>query len=301
MYNNIKKQQDIRASDTSDDIDLLYLFRKIGEGFRAVGNRIAYALKVVKKYYLSILLIMIIGVVMGYGLYYTTKPYYTSSMTLVLAQIRNEFVEDQLMKLSIMIDDDNFETIADRLDISEEQAKDIKGMTFFNLDQERIAEDSILTGSPFKVELSLYNSASFPVMEVALVDYLQSNRFFAKQRRIRQTLIQNMIGKLKSEVNSIDSIKTNVTDPRGPVNGFVYGEPIDPVNLYRESVSLYQQQIDLEAELEQLNTIEVVTGFSPRNKATGPRLKRYLAIGSLIAFMVGLVIAVNLDGKTRKG
>lgn len=299
MY-NLQEQEPQRTNRANDEIDLRTVFNKLGSFARGIRNYFAYLFHVIKSRFLLLLFCTLIGAGIGYLLYYTTKPYYTSSMTLVLAQIRNEFVEDQLIKLSIMIDDNNFETIADRLDISEEQAKDIKGMTFYNLDQERIAEDSILTGSPFKIELSLYNSALFPVMEVALVDYLQSNRFFAKQRRIRQTQIQNMIGKLKSEVNSIDSVKTNVTDPRGPVNGFVYGEPIDPVNLYRESVSLYQQQINLEAELEQLNTIEVVTGFSPRNRATGPRLKRYLAIGGFIAFMIGLVIAVNIDGKAKK-
>ena len=299
MY-NLQEQEPRRTDRANDEIDLRTVFNKLGSFASGIRNYFVYLLHVIKARFLLLLLCTLIGAGIGYLLYYTTKPYYNSSMTLVLAQIRNEFVEDQLAKLTIMIDDDNFETIADRLDISQEQAKSIKGMTFYNLDQERIAEDSILTGSPFKVELSLYNSASFPVMEVALVDYLQSNRFFAKQRRIRQTQIQNMIGKLKSEVNSIDSIKTNVTDPRGPVNGFVYGEPIDPVNLYRESVSLYQQQIDLEAELEQLNTIEVVTGFSPRNRATGPRLKRYLAISGLVAFLIGLVMAVNLEGKARK-
>lgn len=299
MY-NLQEQEPQRTNRANDEIDLRTVFNKLGSFARGIRNYFAYLFHVIKSRFLLLLFCTLIGAGIGYLLYYTTKPYYTSSMTLVLAQMRNEFLEDQLIKLSIMIDDNNFETIADRLDISEEQAKGIKGMTFYNLDQERIAEDSILIGSPFKVELSLYNSALFPVMEVALVDYLQSNRFFAKQRRIRQTQIQNMIGKLKSEVNSIDSVKTNVTDPRGPVNGFVYGEPIDPVNLYRESVSLYQQQINLEAELEQLNTIEVVTGFSPRNRATGPRLKRYLAIGGLIAFMIGLVIVVNIDGKAKK-
>src|SRR5690606_15563127 len=104
---------------------------------------------------------------------------------------------------------------------------------FTNLDQDRIEEDSVLTGSPFRIELSLFDPQLFIGLEPALTEYLENNRYFARQKRIRQRQVESMITKLKGEINSIDSIKTNVSEPRGPVNGFIYGQPIDPTNLYR--------------------------------------------------------------------
>ncbi|WP_224744221.1 chain length determinant protein [Pontibacter aquaedesilientis] len=228
------------------------------------------------------------------------KPYYTSSMTLVLANIRNEFIEDQLNKLSEMIEEDNFEAVAERLDITPASAKEIKEMKFINLDQDRVEEDSVLTGSPFRIELSIYNPELFDSLEPAITTYLENNRYFARQKRIKQKQVENMISKLKGEISSIDSMKTSVSEPRGPVNGFVYGQPIDPTNLYKQSITMYKEQVDLEADLEKLANVEIVTGFIPRLKPTGPSLSRFLGIGGLIGLLIGTGVAINLESKKRR-
>lgn len=300
MYNNTKEERDTRASNTNDEIDLLFIFRKIGEGFQALGNSISYGLSVIKRYFVMMLIVTMIGAGFGYLLFYFTKPYYTSSMTLILSDIRNEFMTEQLNKLTIMINEDNFEAIADNLDISVESASQIKGMTFFNLDEDRIAEDSVLTGSPFRIELMLYNNQLFDTMEPALANYLENNRYFSKQKRIRQQQMQSMISKYKNDIQSLDSVKTTVTSPKGPVNGFVYGQPIDPSNLYRESINMYEQQIELEAKLEKLDNVEVVTGFVARLRPTGPKLLKYLLGGALIAFVLGLIVALKMNSSNRR-
>lgn len=300
MYNNTKEERDTKASNTNDEIDLLFIFRKVGEGFHAIGNSISYSLSVIKKHLVMMLILTCVGGALGYLLYYVTKPYYTSSMTLILSDIRNEFMTDQLNKLSIMINEDNFEAIAENLDINVASARQIKGMSFHNLDEDRIAEDSVLTGSPFRIELLLYNKELFDTMEPALANYLENNRYFSKQKRIRQQQMQNMISKYKHDIESMDSVKASVASPRGPVNGFVYGQPIDPANLYRESINMYQEQIELEAKLERLDNVEVVTGFVARLRPTGPSLLKYLLTGAIIAFLIGLAFAVKLDAGKRK-
>ncbi|WP_237586843.1 YveK family protein [Pontibacter russatus] len=244
--------------------------------------------------------ITLTGAILGYGLFSITKPYYNSSMTLILAEIRNEFIEDQLNKLSVLINEQNFGAISERLDISVEAAGEIKGMSFYNLDQDRIAEDSVLTGSPFRIELMLYNNQLFDTMEPALTNYLENNRYFSKQKRIRQQQMQSMISKYKQDIESLDSVKTTVASPQGPVNGFVYGQPIDPSNLYRESINMYQEQIELEAELEQLDNVEVVNGFVTRLRPSGPNLIKYVLVGASIGFLVGLLVALRLESNKRK-
>lgn len=244
--------------------------------------------------------LLLLSIFLGYAAYYVTKPYYNSSMTLVLANIRNEFIQDQLNKLSEMIEDNNFEAVAERLDITPGAAREIRAMKFINLDQERIAEDSVLTGSPFKIEISIYDPQLFETLEPGITNYLENNRYFARQKQIKQRQVANMISKLKGEISSIDSLKTNVSEPRGPVNGFVYGQPIDPTNLYRESISMYKEQVELESDLEKLANVEIVTGFIPRLKPSGPRLRYYLAISGLLGLLLGTILAVNLEKKKLK-
>ncbi|GAA4428194.1 hypothetical protein GCM10023188_12200 [Pontibacter saemangeumensis] len=296
----LKEKNEGLVQNAQDEIDLLSVLRFFNRQLKKVINSIAYSLRAIASNLITVLLMVVIGITVGYGLFYVTKPYYTSSMTLILSDIRNEFIEDQLNKLSIMINEDNMEAISQNLDISEKAAKQIKGMSFYNLDQDRIAEDSVLTGSPFRIELMLYDNKLFDTLEPALSNYLENNRYFSKQKRIRQQQMLSMISKYKNDIESLDSVKTNVANPEGPVNGFVYGQPIDPSNLYRESINMYQEQIKLEAELEKLDNVEVVTGFVSRLRPTGPVLIKFLLIGGFIGFIVGLIVALRLEAGKRK-
>lgn len=293
-----RNNYDKRANQ--EEIDLALIFNKLGELFSRIGAKIHYTAQVIRRNIIYVSLFVLIGIGIGFAAHYKTKPYYTSSMTLILAEIRNEFIEDQLNKLSVMIMENNLEEVSQRLDITVDAAKQIKGMNFYNLDQDRIAEDSVLTGSPFRIELMLYDNKLFDTMEPALTNYLENNRYFSKQKRIRQQQMLSMISKYKDDIKSLDSVKTTVADPEGPVNGFVYGQPIDPSNLYRESINMYQEQIELEAELEQLDNVEVVTGFVSRLIPTGPSLIKYLLIGAFLGFLVGLMVALKLEARKRK-
>lgn len=280
-----------------DEIDLSYILRKLNSYFRGIGESFVALKSVIFRNTKLLLVSSLLGILLGYATYYITKPYYISSMTLVLADIRNEFVEDQLVKLMVTVEDDNYEAVAEMLDVSYNAAKQIKSMKFSNLDAERIDQDSVLMGSPFRIELSLYDNRLFNSMEPALANYLENNRYFSKLKRIRQREVESIISKLKSDINSIDSIKTSVVSPRGPVSGFVYGEPIDPTNLYRESITMYQQQVDLEAELDQLDNIQIVNGFTPRSKPTGPRLALYILGGLTLSLIAGIFVAVKREAK----
>jgi len=283
-----------------NEIDLSIIFDSIGRKIDRVGDGITYVFYLIKRYFKLFIGFIILGAIFGYAAYYVTKPYYKGSMTLVLADIRNDFVEDQLNKLENTVKEDNFVAVASMLNVSEEEASQIKKMAFSNLDTEIIADDSVLTGSPFRIELSLYDNKLFPTMEDALANYLESNRYFSKLKNIREREIKGTISKLNSEIESIDSIKTTVASPRGPVNGFVFGQPVDPTNLYRESISMYREKAALEAELEQLDNIQIVNGFAPRLKPEGPQLLLFLGIGVIATVIFGIVFANNLESKKKR-
>ncbi|PTX14338.1 subunit length determinant protein [Pontibacter mucosus] len=300
MYNKLKQEQEGKNLYQHDELDLRYLLDKIGKGFGAIHRKFRFLIQSVRNRYLLIILFTLVGLGVSYLVVRSTKPYYSSSMTLVLAEIRNQFVENQLQRLSIMIQEDNYQAVAEELDISSETARQIKEMAFSNLDQDIIAEDSVLTGSPFEIQLTLYNPVYFNSLEPAIANYLESNRYFFKQKLIKQREVERMISKLKEDITAMDSVKKAVVSPRGPVNGFVYGQPLDPANLFRESISMYQKQVELEGDLEQLDNIQIVNGFTPRLRPTGPNLLKYLLIGGLIAFLISISIALILESRRRR-
>ncbi|MBJ6118422.1 chain length determinant protein [Pontibacter sp. BT310] len=295
-----KEDQDIkRIMMEKDEIDLSYIINKINRLFTYIGRGLVNFKLFIFRNTKLISLISLMGVLVGYFAFENTKPYYTSSMTLVLADFRNQFVEDHLNKISLLVKDDNYEALSERLKIPIEEAQQIKKMSFSNLDEARISEDSVLTGSPFRIELMLYNKGLFDDMEESITEYLESNRYFSKQKRIRQRELEGLIGKYKQDIASIDSVKIAVANLRGPANGFVYGEPLDPTNLYKESVNMYQQQAHLESELERLENVQVVVGFAPQSKPAWPILPIFLAAGALAGFIIALIVAQMFDSKKK--
>lgn len=284
----------------NDEIDLRLVFDRIGNAFLRMGNGLKYLLSIVIKRFILILIFIIAGLGLAYVLFANARPYYKSSMTLVLSKIRNDFVETRLQSLSDMINEANYAGISQELEINPEAAKAIKELKFSNLDEAMIGEDSVLTGSPFKVELSLYQNSLFAAMEPAIVDYLENNSYFLRQKKIREQELRSMIQKLNQEISSIDSLKRTVGNPRGPVNGFVYGEPIDPTNLYKESISMYEQKVELEAKLNSLDNIQLMSSFTPRSIPTGPNLLLHLLVGGIIAFIVGLITALYLERRNKQ-
>lgn len=301
---NTENKEEIEVRSTkktpSDEIDLNEIFVILSRGFRAIGTAIKFFFNLIARMVILFVSFTVLGIGLGLAMCYTTKPFYTSSMTLVLADIRNDFVGSELDNLKEMVEENNFAAMAARLEVSEQSASAIKEMEFFNLDEERIAEDSVLTGSPFRIQLSLYDPALFPTMEAAITAYLEGNPYFAKQKRIRQQEVESLIKRLNLEIASIDSLKAETGSPRGPVNGFVYGEPLDPTNLFKESVAMYEQKVELEAELNQLDNIQVVSSFTPRSRPTGPNLLKYMLIGGAAFFVLAVIVALNLEARKRR-
>lgn len=300
MYENKQLENREKEILKRDEIDMHFVYSRISMFIGRIGRKLSYFFKLLNIYKWLLVLFVLVGGAFGYLGFYVTKPYYSSSMTLMLANIRNEFIEDQLNKLTIMISEDNFDEVARRLEITPEAAKQIKSMNFSNLDEKRVEEDSILVGSPFKVELLLYDRTLFNSLEPAITNYLENNRYFSKQKRIKQRHLESLINKLDDEISSIDSLKTEVGSPRGPVNGFVYGQPIDPTNLYRESINMYKEQASLTATLERLDNVEVITGFAPRLYPSGPNLIKYVLIGGLVAFLLGVLVVISVGRKNYK-
>ena len=110
--------------------------------------------------------------------------------------------------------------------------------------------------------------------------------------------IQLMREKLKGEMHQLDSLKITVSTnllPRGNSSGFVFGQPIDPINIYKEGISYFQKELDLNREIILIDNIQVIQDFSPRNKPDSPNFLRTTVTGGSLGFLFGLMLALILE------
>lgn len=281
----------------NEEINLNSLFANVGAFFRRVFNSLLVIILLILRKWVFFLIIVILGAALSYLAFLLPKPYYSYSMTVLLSNVRNDFVENQLASLEASVREGNKIVVGRQLNLSVNAAEQIESISFKSLDQSIIPKDSVLTGSPFQVMVDLYDNTIEDSVENGIIHFLEHNRYFAKKKQIRKEYLESVIFKLKEDIQSIDSAKNTPISPQGPVSGFVYGEPLDPTNLYKESAELFEKQAQLESQLKDLEHFEVIVGFAPKVKPTGPKKSIFMLVGVLIALTAGVLYIKRKENK----
>ncbi|WP_460892506.1 hypothetical protein [Rufibacter soli] len=283
---------------STDEIDLREVWRKLKALFSGLWAFIAGVFRLILRKWAYFLTVTALGAALAYGIYLNIRPYYAYSMTVLVSEFRNDLVRDLVGNLSQMASEKNHQELAKKLRIRVEDAEKMKSVQYRSLDQGKIKEDSILVAAPFAIDVELYSNSIQDTIETGIIHYLETNPYFSKQRQVKKEHLESLVAKLKKDIASIDSIKEASVTPKGPVNGFVYGEALDPAELYKESVVMYERQTHLEATLKRMEVFDLVAGFAPKLAPTGPNLKKYLLVGALTSFLLGLLFALYQERRT---
>ncbi|WP_192821149.1 chain length determinant protein [Rufibacter sp. LB8] len=287
------------SGKADDEIDLRYFFAKIESFFLAIFRGVKRAFFSSLRNWVLVAGIAFFGACAAYAIFKLQRPTYTSSMTVVLSELRNDFVEGLIKNLEVMVKEGNTLALSKTLKISEASAEQIESIKFFNIDAHRVPEDSVLLGGPFGVQVTSYQNNLFDSLEVGIVNYVETNPYFNRMKTIKRDYLQTFIDKLTLDLRSIDSLRTTVANPKASGSGFVYGSAVDPTNLYRQSVEILEKRTNFEGQLKRVDNLQVVNSFVPHKWPTGPNRNLHLLLGALIGGLLGLTMALIKD--SRKG
>ena len=287
------------SSKTEDEVNLSIVFNKIKKFFSDIGQAFANSFLFIKQKIAFLSVFSVFGILIGVGLTFVMKPIYISYLTISSNSLNNQFCKDMIDVLELAIKDDAPELLAKELNIEVSSAIEIKKIEFVNYD-EKLAKkyadrDTVVLGLPFKIKASVSNISVFDTLQKALVNYLESNEYSLKRKAIKKENIELMQQKLNNEIHQLDSLKFIVVSnllPRGNNSGFVFGQPLDPINIYKEGINLFQANLNLNSELILSDNIQVIQYFMPRKKPDSPRLLLNIAICGAAAFLFGLIIAL---------
>lgn len=277
-----------KRTEADDETELAMVWRLFKQAVSAIVGFIQRNLAL-------LLTFTVLGSMAGYAVYYFTKPYYATSMTLMVADVPNQVVEEQLHQLSALVADQHYAAVAAALQMPVAAATQLKSITSINLRHQPAYANKNLSMIPLEVTVQLYDKRLISQLDTAIIKYVETNLYFAAQKKIRQQQVERMLAKLNDDIASIDSIKLRHVTPIKPFGEILYEEPLDPSRLYRQSISMYQSKIELETELERLQQIQLAIGFQPQHKPAAPNLVKYLLLGDAAAFILGLLLALWLE------
>lgn len=132
------------------------------------------------------------------------------------------------------------------------------------------------------------DTAVFPVLQAALLEYLHDNAFIRQREDQRRKGFEEMLTRVNADIARLDSIKVLMATGRLKLpTGTTLIDPTDP---YTSSIALYQKRADLMYELGRAKSIQLVEGFSPALRQEGRSLKRYLLAGIVVGILLSVCV-----------
>lgn len=285
-----------------EDIDLLYVFKGFKNGivyfFKSIKWLIDYSIKKIVP--ISVFIILLSS--LSLSLYFLTTPYYKSDMSISHIRFENDYCFEMVKDLGSYIDGNDNSTLSKVLAISPKYAKEIKSIKYIplNLNIARRYADSSSVILPFKVEVEIYDNEILDTLQKSILNYLESNEYATKIKELDEELLNKTEQRLKKEISSIDSLKTIVDQsiiPRGTGNGIVFGEPVDPVSVYKQSMEMHEKEVRLNKQKKLNNSFEVRVGFTKSAKKASKGKLVYILSGILAGYIVGLFYVLRKKTK----
>jgi len=286
-----------KQDDEINLVDSLSFFTRAASSFK---NAIAGFFRFSLKNFILLLVFLLIGFAGGFVHYKLAKPVYFSELIVSSNYLPNDFCAELVEQLQGYVDDDTPELLAKKLEIDSADAEGIVKLQFSNFD-ENLAEkykdrDTIVLGLPFKIKVYVSDFNLYPKLQPGLIGFFERNPYSEVERNIRLTNTNLLIEKIRKESSELDSLKKVVSShlaPRGTQGGFVFGQPLDPINIYREVITLYKEELEKSAELIiKSNNLRVYSGFEVREKPHRPKLLLSIGIFALTGIFLGYVIAL---------
>lgn len=294
------------SSNENDEIDLGLVYQAIKRLLVSLWDSITSLFLITQKRWPLVLIFSLLGIGGGIGLFMISKPTYISTLTLSSNVLTNDFCSDIIHDLELIVEDQTPKLLAQRLKMDTGVANEIKRIEFYNYDEQLKDKykdkDTIVLGRPFKVRLFTSKNNVFEPFQKALVDYLENNEYALKRKEIKKAENKQMREKLNSSIYQLDSLKKSLSSnlmPRGNPSGFVFGQPIDPVNVYKEAILFFQKELDLSKEAILIDNIQVISDFSARDKPDSPRIWKTTSAGGCAGLLFGVFLAAMLERRKK--
>ena len=209
-----------------DEIDLIYLFTKMGEFIKKavlglinlIGSVLVFLLR--KWYYFGVAVIL--TVLSALILNNISDPYYHTDLIMRSNATTNQPIMSSVDKLGEYADAQNYAALSSELNLSLEEASTIKKLEtywyydlnndgiFDGIDNEgRFVEDSVvvIVDSVFVIHAAIYDPGILNELEEGLGQYLGANPFLNALNKQRLSDLEAQLHQTEYEIAKLDSLQ----------------------------------------------------------------------------------------------
>ena len=264
----------------SDEIDLGELLLKL--------------FKIVNRNKFTLLILTALGVALGTVNYYLKEPIYESSMMLrsdILTEAYSETLTDNLKRL---IQERNDALLSEKLSITAEEASHL-----VDIKVESVEEANTPVGAVkniiFLISVEITDNGILENLQAGIVNFLENNEFVKKRIDLRRKRFEALVSQVNKEIKEIDSLKKRMNE------GIIYNQQganlvvLDPSNVYEKALSLFKEELTYQENLELIDSIQLIEGFTAFKNPIAPRLSISGGSGLMVGLFLALIIVFTRE------
>lgn len=283
-----------------DEIDLDPLIKwilSIGSKTSKVFNNFKQLLKRQQKF---IFISTFLGVLAGLAVYFFAPKTYSSNLQLIGYHSLNRSTFNSINNLQVLAFDKSYGNLSKELNIPIEVSNKIKNIEYLNNDYQSITGidgDTVIENKPFFIYVETSSFQSFSLLQKELINYLNNQPLTIETRENRKNKLAKKIEWTVQELSKLDSLKKLAAKNAGDIssmNGILFSDPIQPIEVFKESERLFDNYLWNKEELENLKSYKVVSNFVVSEKPAFPRF-RVVIQGALIFLGLGLILGIVRD------
>ena len=284
------------------------------------------------KHKVLLIIIGVIGVGASIGINQILDPYFETTLLLNSSYYKGRLIENNIEKLSLLCEEPertglaatlgipvefalkimDFEAVPfvteaeiTNLEVLKEQLKGIKVED--NSINEIVELLRIENKSSYEITILVYDNTIITDLEKPILDYFRKNPYLNKRLEANKTTLQKKKIKISSDLAKLDSLKELLQNNMEALadrtregegsNNVILAEDnlINPLSVFRESINLYDEVLEIERKLELEAEFEVIDGFTMFSKPDSPGLIKTVFFGFWISIGLGYLIIMLIS------
>lgn len=292
-----------KRTNSSEEIDLLYFFRPVGNAFKRASNWGVDFVRLLAHNRFLFAAILLIGSAAGYCARYLIKPSYKTEAIFISDMIPARYCTNLVQNLNELRRPGNIPELARTLNIPQDAAWQIQGIIPTAAPKDTfVVEKRDSSMSLFRVTLILSSMQHIEAIQDGLVQYLEGNDYVRKRKEARLNNLVTQKADLELRIKSLDSLRTIVNNsviPRSQGQGIIFGEPINPVSVYQAEVAYLRDKLNIQERIATIDNIEVLQPFFKMNEYNHPNYDKYLNYAFIASFLFGLLVVALIGRRPR--
>lgn len=282
-----------------DEFDIEVLAQKIWAINKKAFNKLFWPIRLLLINPNRLIYASIIACILATILRFALPHIYETEFIIKPHNVTDKVCISMLHDLNLMIKDDNIEDVSKLLGLNHNLCEELIRIKTYPIYKSEMRKDSI---EGIIVSLLLKNARLVDTFQYAIMNnYLEQNPYFKKKISVRLQELDIIEKQLINDLAENDSLKKTLTSsivPRGS-GGFVYGEPINPQQVYVTGYQLHEKLLNIRSEKEFTQSFEMAKPGIVRLKPFFPRMIILLPACLFVSLSVCLVMGYKQNIKQR--